>query len=139
MKPDDKTLLMKLLQNYLPRKPLIGFCGDGANDCGALKQADGGVSISNAEASVAAPFTSKIEDISCIPRLLIEGRSALTTSFQCFKYMALYAMIQFISCVILYFSIITLTNNQFLYIDLLIILPLSFAMAMTEPSEILSS
>lgn len=69
------------------------MCGDGANDCAALKAADMGVSLSQAEASIAAPFTSKIQDISCIPILLREGRAALTTSFQCFKYIELYSMI----------------------------------------------
>ena len=72
---------------------MVGFCGDGANDCAALKSADVGVSLSAAEASIAAPFTSKIEDISCIPLLLSQCRSALTTSFRCFKFMALYSMI----------------------------------------------
>ena len=57
------------------------MCGDGANDCGALKTADMGISLSEAEASIAAPFTSKIQDISCVVRVLKEGRAALTTSF----------------------------------------------------------
>lgn len=57
------------------------MCGDGANDCSALKAADVGVSLSEAEASIAAPFTSKVPDISCITTLFREGRAALTTSF----------------------------------------------------------
>ena len=58
MAPDDKALLIQLLQDELMVS--VGMCGDGANDCGALKQADAGISLSEAEASIAAPFTSKI-------------------------------------------------------------------------------
>lgn len=57
------------------------MCGDGANDCGALKAADVGISLSEAEASIAAPFTSKVQDISCVVKLLREGRASLVTSF----------------------------------------------------------
>jgi cation-transporting ATPase 13A3/4/5 len=57
------------------------MCGDGANDCNALKSADVGLSLSDAEASIAAPFTSQIQDISSVLLLLREGRCALTTSF----------------------------------------------------------
>jgi len=40
--------------------------GDGCNDCGALKTADAGVSLSMAEPSVAAPFTSQGEPLPII-------------------------------------------------------------------------
>jgi P-type E1-E2 ATPase len=57
------------------------MCGDGANDCGALKTANVGISLSEAEASIAAPFTSKVQNISCVVTLLREGKASLTTSF----------------------------------------------------------
>ena len=78
------------------------MCGDGANDCGALKTADMGLSLSEAEASIAAPFTSQIQDISAVVTLLREGRAALTTSFVNFKFIELYALIQFTSATMLY-------------------------------------
>jgi cation-transporting ATPase 13A2 len=63
MSPDDKSDLIQRLQEL---GYCCGFCGDGANDCGALKAADVGISLSDTEASVAAPFTSRIFDISCV-------------------------------------------------------------------------
>lgn len=67
MSPDEKHELVEKLQaiDYT-----CGFCGDGANDCGALKAADVGISLSEAEASVAAPFTSRVFDISCVPEVI---------------------------------------------------------------------
>jgi cation-transporting ATPase 13A3/4/5 len=84
MSPDEKAELVERLQSL---GYTVTFCGDGANDCGALKAADVGVSLSEAEASVAAPFTSRTPDISCVVEIIREGRCALVTSFSCFKYM----------------------------------------------------
>ena len=84
MSPDEKNEVVERLQSY---GYTVLMCGDGANDCAALKAADVGLSLSEAEASVAAPFTSRTPDISCVIEVLKEGRAALVTSFSCFKYM----------------------------------------------------
>ena len=82
MTPDGKALLIECLQKKLVNgnKIFVGMCGDGANDCNALKKADVGISLSESEASIAAPFTSKIKDISCVLTLLKEGKSCLATT-----------------------------------------------------------
>lgn len=108
------------------------MCGDGANDCGALKAADVGLSLSESEASIAAPFTSTVQDISSIVILLREGRCALTTSFTNFKFIELYALIQFVSATILYIIGENLSQTQFVFIDLVLSLPLSIFMGRTE-------
>lgn len=114
------------------------MCGDGANDCAALKTAHVGVSLSEAEASIAAPFTSKQQDISCIPNLLKEGRAALSVSYQTFKYMALYSMIQFIMITILYYEIIEITNWAYYHQDIFAVLPFSSFMALSGTAKKLS-
>lgn len=118
MSPDQKQQLVEQLQDL---GYYVGMCGDGANDCGALKTAHAGVSLSEAEASVASPFTSKKANISCVPDLMREGRAAMTTSFGIFKYMACYSLTQFASVLILYSINSNLSDFEFLYIDLFLI------------------
>ncbi|EEQ36531.1 hypothetical protein CLUG_00654 [Clavispora lusitaniae ATCC 42720] len=130
MSPDEKHELVEQLQKI---DYTVGFCGDGANDCGALKAADVGISLSEAEASVAAPFTSRVFEISCVLDVIKEGRSALVTSFSCFKYMSLYSAIQFITVTLLYKKGTNLGDFQFLYIDLVLILPLAIFMSWSGP------
>uniref|UniRef100_T1IVD7 Cation-transporting ATPase n=1 Tax=Strigamia maritima TaxID=126957 RepID=T1IVD7_STRMM len=130
MSPDQKKQLIEHLQEL---GYYVGMCGDGANDCGALKAAHAGLSLSEAEASVASPFTSKEPNISCVPTLIREGRAALVTSFGIFKYMACYSFTQFVSVTILYSIESNLTDMEFLYIDLFIIALLATAFGRTKP------
>ncbi|KAJ7993187.1 hypothetical protein DPEC_G00269840 [Dallia pectoralis] len=127
MAPDQKTQLVEALQSV---DYFVGMCGDGANDCGALKRAHGGISLSELEASVASPFTSKTPNISCVPNLIREGRAALITSFCVFKFMALYSIIQYISVTLLYSIFSNLGDLQFLFIDMAIILVIAFTMSL---------
>ncbi|XP_039611384.1 cation-transporting ATPase 13A2 isoform X1 [Polypterus senegalus] len=132
MAPEQKTQLVEELQalNYC-----VGMCGDGANDCGALKAADVGISLSEAEASVASAFTSKIDNIECVPLIIREGRCSLITSFGLFKYMAMYSLIQFMSVLILYSINTNLGDFQFLYIDLIITTSIALLMGKTGPAK----
>ena len=107
MSPDLKATLVEEYENL---DFVCCFCGDGANDCSALKRASVGISLSELEASVASPFTSKVSDISCVSKLIKEGRCALMTTFGMFKYMALYSMIQFCTILILYWRVTNLRH-----------------------------
>uniref|UniRef100_A0A8C9WRQ0 ATPase cation transporting 13A2 n=1 Tax=Sander lucioperca TaxID=283035 RepID=A0A8C9WRQ0_SANLU len=132
MAPDQKTQLVKELQklNYK-----VGMCGDGANDCGALRAADVGVSLSEAEASVASPFTSKTENISCVPLLIREGRCSLVTSFSLFRYMASYSLIQLCAVLTLYSVRTRLSDKQFLLCDFFLVTTLAIVMGRGGPSD----
>ncbi|KAJ1355301.1 hypothetical protein KIN20_012642 [Parelaphostrongylus tenuis] len=136
MSPDQKQQLINDLQKI---DYTVAMCGDGANDCAALKAAHAGISLSDAEASIAAPFTSRIADIRCVPTVIREGRAALVTSFEIFKYMAGYSLTQFATVLLLYWISSTLTDFQFLYIDLVLMTFVALFFGNTPASDKLSS
>jgi len=111
------------------------MCGDGANDCGALKAAHTGISLSEAESSVASPFTSRKASIECVVRVIREGRAALVTSVGIFKFMAGYSLVQFVSVIMLYSIDNNLSDFQYLYIDLFTISLFAFAISRTPAYE----
>ncbi|NXL84613.1 AT135 ATPase, partial [Alectura lathami] len=129
MSPGQKSSLVEELQklNYY-----VGMCGDGANDCGALKVAHAGISLSEQEASVASPFTSQIPNIQCVPELIREGRAALVASFAVVKYLTLYGLIQFVGTALLYWQLQIFGNYQYLIQDVAITLLVCLTMSLTE-------
>eukprot|EP00340_Litonotus_pictus_P003246 CAMPEP_0170522942 /NCGR_PEP_ID=MMETSP0209-20121228/8326_1 /TAXON_ID=665100 ORGANISM="Litonotus pictus, Strain P1" /NCGR_SAMPLE_ID=MMETSP0209 /ASSEMBLY_ACC=CAM_ASM_000301 /LENGTH=1057 /DNA_ID=CAMNT_0010810691 /DNA_START=801 /DNA_END=3971 /DNA_ORIENTATION=+ len=134
MAPDHKTILVESLkeENFI-----VLMCGDGANDCGALKVANVGVSLTK-ENSIAAHFTSEKQDISCITEVLREGKCSLVTAISCFKAMILYSYIQFLSVTYLITVHSYLLDSQFLSADILIVPALQVFMAYTEPAPTLT-
>ncbi|KAG5457036.1 MAG: hypothetical protein BJ554DRAFT_3062, partial [Olpidium bornovanus] len=54
----------------------VGMCGDGMNDC---------IALSNTDASIVAPFTSRRKRILDVVTLLKEGRCAMETSLTAFN------------------------------------------------------
>ncbi|CAH8649534.1 unnamed protein product [Schistosoma margrebowiei] len=134
--PEQKAQVIEALQSV---GYFVSMCGDGANDCGALKVAHAGISLSEAEASIASPFTSKKQNISCVPMLIREGRCALVTSFGTFKFMAGYSLIQSFSTIILFAIGSNLSEWEFLYCDFVIITTLSLTFGYTHAYPYLSA
>ncbi|XP_065322767.1 probable cation-transporting ATPase W08D2.5 isoform X2 [Gordionus sp. m RMFG-2023] len=141
MSPDAKTALVERFQSLNYR---VGACGDGANDCGALKTAHAGLALSNSgdsgsnsnsdlkcdsksgnnnndDACLVSPFTYTRGDIRGVLPLIGEGRCALATSFAVFEYMASYSLVQFTSVLLLYWIGASFSDQQFAYVDLVII------------------
>ncbi|KAL3660752.1 hypothetical protein V7S43_014155 [Phytophthora oleae] len=90
MTPDGKVECVKL---HMETGAVTGMCGDGGNDCGALRFAHAGVALSDAEASVVSPFTSKAKTIQSVVDLCREGRCSLATSFASVKFLILTGLV----------------------------------------------
>ena len=158
MSPDQKAGLVEALQEL---GYVAAMCGDGANDCGALKvrlpplhpwspgrpcwgllvggrgERGGSLHLRRGQ-HLLHPQVPHLPSDSTFPSLVREGRCALVTSFGVFKYMALYSMIQFASVLILYTNKTNLGDTQFLYIDLVITTTVAVLMGRTGPWSSLS-
>ncbi|KAG8195088.1 hypothetical protein JTE90_029667 [Oedothorax gibbosus] len=117
MLPEHKLNLIETLQNLGHQ---VGMCGDGANDCGALKTAHAGVSLSVAEASVAAPFTSTKQNIQCIPSIIKEGRATLSATFGAFRYMVCYCFVLLAAVLILFWDGQKPSDGGYVFIDIVL-------------------
>ena len=132
MNPQDKALLVESLKQE-GLNPLM--CGDGSNDCLALRKANVGVSLSVEEASIAAHFTSLHPGINCLIHLLREGKCSLAASIQVFKFVILDSMIQFISVTLIMIYNSYFSDFQFLLGDIGISFPVVTFYLMTNPAS----
>jgi len=115
MLPEQKIELIECLKG-LGRQVIM--CGDGCNDCGALKTAHAGISLSMAEASVAAPFTSRNVNISCVPYVIREGRATMVSAFASFKFGVAFCFTQLISVLMVFYIGTEPSDNQYLVVDI---------------------
>jgi len=82
--PENKV---EVIQAHIAKGLIVGMCGDGGNDCGALRAAHAGVALSEAEASVVSPFTAKTKSAMSVVDLHREGRASLANSFASYKFL----------------------------------------------------
>lgn len=72
------------------------------------------VSLCEAEASVAAPLTSRPQTIACMAAVVAEGRCSLQTSYLIFQFIIVYAFVQVTSCSLAYSYGSSMGNWQYL-------------------------
>lgn len=136
--PQQKRIIVELLKYFKEDEDtLVGFCGDGANDTLALKEADVGISLSKEEASLAAPFVSNDFEITSCENVLKEGRASLACNFQNFKYFIFYCLTQALGCVVLFFYLVDFSNLAYIWMDIVIALPLTAFLAQISTGKYL--
>jgi len=133
--PNDKV---SIVSTFVKKGNITLMCGDGGNDCGALKTAHVGIALSRAEASVVSPFTSLDLSLTAVTDILKEGRCALASAFSSYKYMIVYGQVETLSQVINAYFRITFADWNWTFMDGIWLISLAFALSLAEPAARLS-
>ena len=137
--PSDETLPVELLQSEeLNEMMEVLFCGDGANDMIALRAATVGVSLCDAETSVAAPVTSKNQTPGSVVDVLKEGRCSLVTAYVLIIFNLNYAVIQLCLAFSMYYYGLKVGDYMYLIQDLFFAFFLGLAISYCGPTKSLS-
>ncbi|RLN64700.1 hypothetical protein BBP00_00003284 [Phytophthora kernoviae] len=137
VRPQQKTWIVETLMTR--HGACVGMCGDGANDCGALKAAHVGLALSRDDAALVAPFTSRSLRVSDAVELLREGRGALSAAFVAFRYMVIYSVVQVTLSAAMNNLHSQMSDHQFLFDDLVVVFALSLLMVRTPAALQLGS
>lgn len=101
----------------------------------ALRAATVGVSLCEAETSVAAPVTSRLQTPSAVIDVLKEGRCSLVTAYCLITFNIMYAVIQLFMVCQMYNFGLRVGDMTYLVQDLFFTLVLGLAIAITPPAR----
>lgn len=132
MSPEGKVDTITM---HIAKGLIVGMCGDGGNDCGALRAAHAGTALSEAEASVVSPFTSKTKSVQSVVDLLLEGRASLATSFGSYKFLITYGQLFSVLKLICFYYGVIMCMMDYVMIDGVAVLCISYVMTLSHPVD----
>jgi len=130
--PQDKV---NVVSYFIHKGKITLMCGDGGNDCGALKTAHVGIALSEAEASMVSPFTSLEKSITSVVDVLKEGRCALSSAFASYKYMLMYGQIATVNQIAAGYFYTTFSEWSWVFLDGVWLIALAFSLPLATPSK----
>jgi cation-transporting ATPase 13A3/4/5 len=133
--PDDKLAVVALI---IKQGLVVSMCGDGGNDCGALRAAHVGVALSEAEASVVSPFTGIEKSCMSVVDVLLEGRASLASAIACYKYMLMYGVVETCNQMIQAYFAVTFSEWCWVFMDGFWVVSFSLSLALARPAAKLS-
>ena len=104
----------------------------------ALRAATVGVSLCEAETSVAAPITSRLQTPGSVIDVIVEGRCSLITAYVLVSFNIMYGTVQLFNTIMMYNYGLNLGDNTYLIQDLFYTLILGLAISITPPADTLA-
>jgi magnesium-transporting ATPase (P-type) len=133
--PSDKV---SIVSNFNEQGNVTLMCGDGQNDCGALRTAHVGIALSASEASVVAPLTSLDKTIASVSYVVREGRCALASTLAAYSFYLVYGQTEtFLQTIASYFAILFFEWN-WLFLDCIWTISLAFSIPLAKAAAKLS-
>ncbi|CAB9524521.1 Probable cation-transporting ATPase 13A4 [Seminavis robusta] len=133
--PQDKV---SVVDTFVSLGFVTMMCGDGGNDCGALKAAHVGLALSDSDASIVAPFTALDKEIIGVLKVLKEGRGALASTMATYKYVVLYGQITSYNQLIMYYFQASFSEWMWTLIDGFWTISFALTLPRALPSPLLS-